>query len=104
MNIYICCVSGYSSSILARNLEKWLSERLNEEVYAESSSFRQIKDEGEMADLILIAPQMAWAAKEISSRFPDTPVIKIDSVDYGRGRPEPVGQKIIDSIRSESEG
>lgn len=53
MTIYICCVSGFSSSILARNLENWLKERMDSEVLVESASYRTIKDEGEMADIIL---------------------------------------------------
>lgn len=98
MTIYICCVSGFSSSILAKNLEAWLGKEMDEEVFVESTSYRGIKDEGEMADLILLAPQLGWTRKELKTLFPDTPVFSIDSVDYGRGRAEPVGRKILDHL------
>lgn len=95
MTIYICCVSGFSSSILARNLENWLSERMDDDVLVESASFRGIKDEGEMADIILLAPQLAWTQKELEGRFPGTPVLKIEPVDYGRGNAISVGKEIL---------
>ncbi|MEY8381216.1 PTS sugar transporter subunit IIB [Ileibacterium valens] len=98
MTIYICCVSGFSSSILARNLENWLKERMDSEVLVESASYRTIKDEGEMADIILLAPQLHWTKDELSSMFPTTPIFLIERLDYGLGKAEPVGRQILAMI------
>lgn len=96
MIIYICCVSGFSSSILGSNLEKWLSERSDAPVFVEAASAKQLRDEGEMADVILLAPQMACSRKKFEAQFPAIPILNIESRDYGLGKVEKIGQAILE--------
>lgn len=95
MTICLCCVSGFSSSILGRNLETWLQERLGEPVIVQPCSYRQCKDEGDLAELILLAPQMTWARQEMETLFPEAVVLSISPREYGMARPDRIGQEIL---------
>lgn len=100
MTVYICCVSGFSSSILGANLKKWLGLRTDEPVFVEAASSKQLRDEGEMADVILLAPQMACSRTKFEAQFPDIPILNIDSRDYGLGRVEKIGQDILAVLKT----
>ena len=95
MTVYLCCVSGFSSSIMARNLEIWLQERMEEEVLVEPASYRMMKDEGALADIILRSPQMAWARQKLSGLIAPVPVLTVGIQAYGLGQPDEIGREIL---------
>ncbi|WP_282109073.1 PTS sugar transporter subunit IIB [Faecalibaculum rodentium] len=99
MTICLCCVSGFSSSILGRNLENWLKKRTGQDVIVQSCSYRLCKDEGDLADLILLAPQMTWARQEMEQLFPDALILAIGHREYGLGEPEMIGREILKLCR-----
>ena len=84
MMIILCCSQGMSSSIFVRAMRKEIIEQ-NLDFTVASIGIFELKKYIEKADLILLAPQVKYAFKEISemSKNYNVPTILISESDYG---------------------
>lgn len=82
--IILCCSQGMSSSIFVRAMRKEIIEQ-NLDFTVASIGIFELKKYIEKADLILLAPQVKYAFKEISemSKNYNVPTILISESDYG---------------------
>lgn len=83
--IYLFCVAGMSTSMLARNMQQAAdAHNLPFKVEAFPLGALQQTVESDNPDCILIGPQASYALDEIKSRYgSERPVFVIDSKDYG---------------------
>lgn len=84
MRIILCCSQGMSSSIFVRAMRKEIQEK-NLDFTVASIGLFELKKYIDKADLVLLAPQVKYAFKEISemSKNYNIPTILISESDYG---------------------
>lgn len=84
MRIILCCSQGMSSSIFVRAMRKEIKEH-NLDFTVASIGIFELKKYIDKADLVLLAPQVKYAFKEISemSKNYNVPTILISESDYG---------------------
>lgn len=84
MRIILCCSQGMSSSIFVRAMRNEIKEQ-NLDCTVASIGIFELKKYIDKADLILLAPQVKYAFKEISemSKNYNVPTILISESDYG---------------------
>lgn len=82
INILLVCNAGMSTSILVEKMKKAAAEKgIEAKIWALSSV--EAKRTKEEVDVVLVAPQLKFAAKDIQSGFPDKPLGVIDMRIYG---------------------
>lgn len=83
--IYLFCIAGMSTSMLAKNMQKAADDhKLPFDVQAFSFSALNETVETEKPDCILLGPQMAYSLDATKEKFGDErAVIAIDPDDYG---------------------
>lgn len=84
MRIILCCSQGMSSSIFVKIMRNEIKEQ-NLDFTVASIGIFEVKKYIDKADLILLAPQVKYAFKEISemSKNYNVPTILISENDYG---------------------
>lgn len=87
--IKLFCSGGMSTSFLAKKMQEEATERgLNYEVSAHGIA--DIKKLGKDADVILLAPQIAYMKDSVKSDLGDQTISLIDRLDYGRLQVDPI--------------
>ncbi len=82
INILLVCNAGMSTSILVEKMKKVAIEKEMEvKIWALSST--EAKNTNEDVDVVLIAPQLKFAVKDIQNSFQDKPLGVIDMRVYG---------------------
>lgn len=82
INILLVCNAGMSTSILVEKMKKVAVEKEMEvKIWALSST--EAKNTKEDVDVVLVAPQLKFAAKDIQNSFEDKPLGVIDMRIYG---------------------
>lgn len=83
--LYLFCVAGMSTSMLARNMQKAADAHnlpFTVEAFPLGSMAQTV--EADNPDCILIGPQASYALEETAHKYgADRPVFVIDSKDYG---------------------
>ncbi|AGF56670.1 cellobiose-specific phosphotransferase system component IIB [Clostridium saccharoperbutylacetonicum] len=84
MRIVICCSQGMSSSIFVRALRKEIKEE-NLKYTVASIGIFELSKYIDKVDVVLLAPQVKYAFKDISqiSKTYSVPTILINEGDYG---------------------
>lgn len=84
MRIILCCSQGMSSSIFVRAMRKEIKEQ-NLDFTVASIGIFELKKYIDKADLVLLAPQVKYAFKDVSemSKNYNVPTILISETDYG---------------------
>ncbi|MDU5105218.1 MULTISPECIES: PTS sugar transporter subunit IIB [unclassified Clostridium] len=82
INILLVCNAGMSTSILVEKMKKVAIEKgIEAKIWALSST--EAKNNKEDVDVVLIAPQLKFAVKDIQNSFQDRPIEVIDMRVYG---------------------
>ena len=82
MKISLFCSAGMSTSLLVAKMQKEAVARgLDFEIEAFADS--TVKKNGDLADVILLGPQIRFLEAKIKKQFPNTPVAAIDMRAYG---------------------
>lgn len=82
INILLVCNAGMSTSILVEKMKKVATEKgIEAKIWALSST--EAKNNKEDVDVVLIAPQLKFAVKDIQNSFQDKPIEVIDMRVYG---------------------
>lgn len=99
MKIVLVCYSGSSASILRDRMLSWARANLVEaEVVI--SSLAGLEEEQEDADIILVGPQVRCALNSVRECVPRrTPVIAVDTRDYGMAKGDRIMQEAIAEIK-----
>lgn len=91
--IKLFCSGGMSTSFLARKLQEEANQKgLNYQVSAHGIA--DIKVLGEDADIILLAPQIAYMKETVEKDMGDKTISLIDRLQYGRLLVEPILNQI----------
>lgn len=82
MNILLVCNAGMSTSILVEKMKKVaLEKNMEARIWALSST--EAKNTKEDVDVVLVAPQLKFAVKDIQNSFDGKPLGVIDMRIYG---------------------
>ncbi|GFP74522.1 PTS sugar transporter subunit IIB [Clostridium fungisolvens] len=84
MRIILCCSQGMSSSIFVRALRKEIKEQNLDYIVASIGLF-ELSKYIDKTDIVLLAPQVKYAFKDVSKMSSDynIPTILINESDYG---------------------
>lgn len=80
--ILLCCSSALTTSFFAQKLNQ-TAELLNLPFTFHAVSSNLAADTGNVCDMILLAPQIAYRKKELSRLFPGRPVLEIPAILFG---------------------
>lgn len=82
LNIALCCSAAMSTSLL---VNKMIDEANKQgiQIHVWAKGVNEIEAETKDVDVILIAPQVKYAKKQIEKRVSPIPVIEISMKDYG---------------------
>lgn len=83
MNIYLFCSGGFSTSLLAQNMQKAFEANGESGIKVEAFDYGSLDDVAEEADVILLAPQIAWVKDDVLDEYPDKKVIVMSREDFG---------------------
>jgi PTS system cellobiose-specific IIB component len=86
MKILLVCAGGYSTSILVKKIEKWVTEN-DEEIEIDAIGTTAVEERWHDYDVILTGPQISYKVEQIEELV-EIPVRKISPLDYGVGNVE----------------
>ena len=98
-SILMICAAGASSSLVVNRMKKALKEDENWTI--EARSIRELPNTIAKYDIILVAPQVTYALKEIKENadlYGDIRVITVDPKDYASADGEAINQSIRDVL------
>lgn len=97
IKIVLCCSVAMSTSLLAEKMKRAAHERnLDVEIWA--SSVNDIEISAKNADIVLIAPQVKYAKKQIQKKLNQIPVVDISMRDYGMMNGKNVFDEVLNII------
>lgn len=82
-NIVLMCSQGMSTSMLVERM-KDEAAKAGFECTIEAHPVSEIDEVKEIADVILLGPQVRFKLKKLQGEYPDIPMDVIDSMTYGR--------------------
>ncbi|HJC82174.1 MAG TPA: hypothetical protein H9696_03135 [Candidatus Anaerostipes avicola] len=83
MKVYLFCSGGFSTSLLANKMSEAYKERGRDDVQVEAMDFGSLDSVVEEADVILLAPQIAWAKEQVEEDYPDKKVYLMSVQEFG---------------------
>ncbi len=101
LKVILCCSAAMSTSLL---VEKIKNEAINENIQIdiEAQGINDI-DKRTQADIILLAPQVKYAKKQIEKLVSPIPVVEISMRDYGLMDGKSVFSYILSHVKQEKE-
>lgn len=94
--VTLFCANGYSTAMLSKKLADACMKAGCAGQYSFSAyPYTEFAKQSPSADIILIAPQIRYNLKHVQARYPDRPVILLDTVAYGMQD----GVKIFKQVR-----
>lgn len=82
-NIVLLCAQGMSTGMLMNKMRD-VAKKTGYECTIHAFAVTQAKKAAEMADCILIGPQVRYELDDVKAECPNIPVDVIDMVSYGR--------------------
>ncbi len=98
MNIYLFCSGGFSTSLLAQNMKNEFNKQGYDDIEVEAYDHGSLDDVVEDADLILLAPQIAWVKNDVNEEYPEKKVMVMEMTDFGSMNGERMVNKIKESL------
>jgi Phosphotransferase system cellobiose-specific component IIB len=81
MKILLCCLAGVTSTLFSTKLKEAASrKRVDATVW--SASEHAVEFSAELADVILVEPQLKGSVDKIQAMVPEKPVILISDEDF----------------------
>lgn len=81
-NIILLCAAGMSTSLLVTKMQDAAKEQ-GLEYHIEAFAINEDKKASELADVLLLGPQVRFQVKKMREKYPDLPIDSIDMRDYG---------------------
>lgn len=97
MKISLFCSGGFSTSLLAKKMQKAYEEKGITDNVIEAFDFAMIDEVEEDVDIIMIGPQISWAYDQVKEKYPDKKVILLTMAEFGSMN----GNKIIEKLENE---
>ena len=95
MNIYLFCCGGFCTSLLALNMKDEFKNQGCDDIEVAAYDYGSLDDVVEEADLILLAPQIAWVKSDVEEEYPEKKVMVMDMTDFGSMN----GGVMVDKVR-----
>ena len=99
MNILLVCAAGMSTSLLVNRMNE-AAKKEGIDVHIEAHPVSSVASFGDVADVILLGPQVRFELKNVVKMYPDKPVEVINMQDYGMMN----GNKVLDTALKLIEG
>jgi len=80
--IVLFCAGGMSTSLLVNAMKKEAALQ-SKDYDINAYGLASVDEKGPDADCILLGPQVRYAMKELTAKFPDKPIEAIDMKSYG---------------------
>ena len=81
MKVLLCCVAGVTSTLFASKL-KDAAARKRVDATVWSASEHAVEYSGDLADVIMVEPQLRASYDKIKAAYPDKPVLLITEDDF----------------------
>ncbi|HIX67477.1 MAG TPA: hypothetical protein H9735_05030 [Candidatus Anaerostipes excrementavium] len=83
MKIYLFCSGGFSTSLLANKMSEAYKDKGRSDVTVEAMDFGSLDSVIEEADVIVLAPQIAWAKEQVEEDYPGKKVYLLTIQEFG---------------------
>lgn len=98
INVLLACQNGMSTGIIKKKIEEEASKN-NQEINIKAVGLDEIKKEASNYDIVLMAPQIRYAAKGIEKDLAGVcKLMVIDSVDFGTMNGANVYKKLLEKV------
>ena len=98
MKAYLVCNLGMSTGILQMKLEEE-AKKIGKNVTVEAVPLGDVKEVVDLADVILLGPQIRFAYDEVKKVMPDKPVLLISPQDFGTMNAKNVLEEILKNVK-----
>ncbi|WP_290138948.1 PTS sugar transporter subunit IIB [uncultured Dubosiella sp.] len=95
MNIYLFCSGGFSTSLLAQNMKKEFQNQGYGDIDVQAFDYGSLEDVVDEADLVLLAPQIAWVKSDVEEEYPEKKVMVMEMQDFGSMD----GSKMVEKVK-----
>lgn len=95
MNIYLFCSGGFSTSLLAQNMKKEFQNQGYDDIDVQAFDYGSLEDVVDEADLVLLAPQIAWVKNDVEEEYPEKKVMVMEMQDFGSMD----GSKMVEKVK-----
>lgn len=95
MNIYLFCSGGFSTSLLAQNMKKEFQKQGYGDIDVQAFDYGSLEDVVDEADLVLLAPQIAWVKNDVEEEYPEKKVMVMEMQDFGSMD----GSKMVEKVK-----
>lgn len=94
MNALLVCQAGMSTTIMCKKIQQ-AAEEANESINISAAGLESIPKSSENIDIILLAPQVKYAAQNIRKEVdPSIPIMIINIQDFGLMKGDAVYRKM----------
>lgn len=99
MKVLLICQAGMSTAIMCRKIEAE-AEKASQELNISAAGLDSVATASQNMDIVLLAPQVKYAAKEVRKDVPaEIPIMVIPSQDFGLMKGDLVYKKMIAVLR-----
>lgn len=103
MEVLLICQAGMSTAIMCRKIEAE-AVKAGESLTISAAGLDSVADSSQGKDMVLLAPQVKYAAKEIRQDVPkEIPIMIIPSQDFGMMQGDQVYKKMMAVFRRGNE-
>ncbi|MFD1394153.1 PTS sugar transporter subunit IIB [Lacticaseibacillus jixianensis] len=96
LRVGLFCSGGMSTSLIGSKMQK-VYDAANRDVKVTASDLSMIDEIGDELDVIIIAPQISWAAEQVKQQHPKAKVVALTMQEFGQMN----GQVIVDKLDKE---
>ncbi|WP_050637867.1 PTS sugar transporter subunit IIB [Candidatus Stoquefichus sp. SB1] len=101
LKIVLCCSAAMSTSLLVEKIKKAAS-KINYPVEVYATGLTEIEKIAYNADIIIMAPQVQYAKKQIRKQFSPIPVIDVSIRDYGLMNGQNVFKEVLQTLNKDN--
>ena len=98
MKISLFCNAGMSTSLVASKMDDYYKS-IGEDYDVEAYDFSAMLDEADESDVIVLAPQVAWAYDDTRKDYPDKKILTLTMAEFGSMNGEIVGKRVDQFIK-----
>ena len=96
-NIILLCAAGMSTSLLVQKIRE-AADKKDYECTVNAHAIAEAENYKDMADIMLLGPQVRFQIGNVKEKCPGIPVETIDPVIYGQMNGEKVLERIMEIL------
>lgn len=97
ITVRLFCANGFSTTMMCKKIEA-AAKANGKEVDVKAFPYSECKDQGVIADIILLGPQIRYNLRKVEELYPDKKVILLDAMTYGQMDGEKVFQMMMELL------